>query len=117
MSWSVGNIEHKTFYLEGKPNADGKSSTFPVTIVRLPLIYTDLQGGKTYWTIVFHRNKFGIHYPATLQDVDGWGFYRPNGKKLVQHKETGLAPATLLQRLRAKFGMEFTKKVVATLQT
>ena len=116
--WTIKPLETKTFYIEGKP-LNGKSQTFPVTIIRLPLEYSALDGTKEHWHITMTRGRFGIHYPKTQKDIDTWGYFRPNGTKTVENKDTGLSPIALMNRLKAKFGKKpgFIRQIVAALQS
>lgn len=115
--WSIKPAESKTFYLpSGKTTAKGKEILFPVTIIRLPLEYLCSDGTKEYWTIVFHRGRFSIHYPDTFAYIDKWGFHRPQGQKVVHHRDTSLDASTLARRLVDKFGVSFTKQVVQAMQ-
>lgn len=115
--WSIGKVVVKTFYIpSGKKTAKDKDILFPVTIMRLPLIFKCDDDTTEEWNIVFHRGRFSIHYPDTYQYIDKWGFHRPQGKKVVHHRDTSLSASTLAQRLVEKFGVKFAREITKVMQ-
>lgn len=114
--WTIGQVERKTVYLQSKKlNAKGKPIVFPVHLCRLPLHFICKDGTKVTWTIGMYRGKFSIIYPNTVEDRDKWGFYRPNGTREVQHRDSGLDAELLVQRLYAKFPPKFVREIVVAM--
>lgn len=119
MSWAVGEVESKTYFIESKIKVRGKKQdggTFPVKIHRLPLIYKCENGQEDQWVIGFHRGKFSLRYLDSCVDKDPWGFFRPNGQRTIENKDTGMDGRTLVRKLREKFNDEFVLHVINKLK-
>lgn len=117
MSWSIGQLEVKTRYVEMK-DENGADRVFPITSLSLPLFYK----GSLGMTIGVNRKKFSITYPPSVREVDAdgkvlqRGYNVARGVKEIPNKETGLDGEIFVKRLKDKFGNKFARQVVASLQ-
>lgn len=117
--WSIGEPERKTFFIQTKGNRRKKQDegTVPVSIIYLPLKYRCLDGTEEQWLISFARGKFSLKYPDSIVDKDQRGFHRPNGKKIVENKDTSLSAEALYMRLIKKFPKTFVRQVLLKLKS
>lgn len=119
MSWSIGPLKVSE-YVPTENKKTGEVGFIPMEIRRVPLIHHNQDGTTTEWGIACVCSKkglkFSIHYPPSVVDVDKRGYYRPNGTKEVKNCETGLDGSILIRRLNAKFGKEFTRKVLMAIK-
>lgn len=109
--WRIGKATCKRFFItvKGRKIDD---ATIPITIVKCPIIFTCDDGSEDAWVVVFHRNKFGIHYPDSVRDVDDWGYYRPNGKKFIKNSTGLMTGVGIVRILTEKFGKRMAKSVI-----
>lgn len=118
-NWRILPAEDITHYIPSRDKVTGKEIAIPVTRTKIRLQH---RSGDE-WVITCNPNgKFSLATPESKRAIEECGAFRPNNgfyrsgeTKSIPNKDTGMSGKVLVQKLREKFGLDFTKAVASRL--